>query len=69
MGSMRKFRKSGGASGHEEVDNLFEDKILAFAACCCKHAKNAAHGHLDKEDAKAAESKTTIDAKLEEAKK
>ena len=48
MASMRKFRKSGGANGKEPVDNLFEDKILACVACCCKHAKNAAHGHLDK---------------------
>lgn len=52
MGTMRKFRKSGGASGHEETEGIFEDKILSCVKCCLKHAKNAANGQLDKQDAK-----------------
>lgn len=52
---MRKFRTTGGTLGLDDVDHLFEDKIITCCKCCFKHASNAANASLDKADAKQAE--------------
>ena len=36
--ALRRFRVTGGATGLTPTDNLWEDKLHACCACCCKAA-------------------------------
>jgi hypothetical protein len=50
--ALRRFRTTGGITGLDPTDNLWEDKLFRCCACCFNAAAKTAGNHLDKEDAK-----------------
>ena len=62
---MKNFRKSGGLTGLDPSEGLFEEKIFACCVCCCHAAANTAGKHMDKADEAHAEKVAKVKADKE----